>query len=180
MEASQVRHHPQLAHEPRTGRPSGSPRGCRARPSWRSSSAGRAARGQRGGCMGACGGSCGSIQRQCSTQRRQRQRQSQQHSAGPHLQELVKIDGAGAVLVDVGNHLQRSGWGEEGEGCQSAGAGRSGVFRVRWSARAAVAAPANAASSRRPHLLDLLLLGLKAQRAHGHLELLRFMSRGGM
>ena len=43
-----------------------------------------------------------------------------------HLQELVKVDGAGAVLVDVRNHL-----------------------------------------------LDLLLLGLKAQRAHRHLELLQ-------
>lgn len=30
-----------------------------------------------------------------------------QHSAGPHLQELVKVNGAGAVLVDVGNHLQQ-------------------------------------------------------------------------
>lgn len=48
---------------------------------------------------------------------------------GTRLQELVKVDGAGAILVDVGNHL-----------------------------------------------LDLLLLGLKAQRAHGHLELLQ---RGG-
>lgn len=33
--------------------------------------------------------------------------------AAAHLQELVKVDGAGAVLVDVGNHLQ---WWVQGVG----------------------------------------------------------------
>ena len=48
------------------------------------------------------------------------------HLGRHHLQELLEVDGAGAVLVDV-----------------------------------------------RDHLLDLLLLGLEAERAHRHLELLR-------